>query len=115
LPHQNLLLKSTIFPHQNIYKYTWISPDAETPNLIDHILIDRGRNSSILDVRYFRRTDCDTDRYLVVAKVRERLPESKQATHTFDAEGFILIKLSDVEVRKQDQSKISNRFAALEN
>jgi hypothetical protein len=36
-------------------------------------LIDRRRHSSILDVRSFRAVDCNTDHYLVVAKVRERL------------------------------------------
>jgi hypothetical protein len=33
----------------------------------------------------------------------------------FDTEGFNLRKLSDLEVRKRYQIKISNRFAALEN
>ena len=35
-----LFLKSTIFWHQNIYKYTWTSPDGKPHNQIDHILID---------------------------------------------------------------------------
>jgi len=35
-------------------------------------LIDKRRHSNILDVRSFRGADCDTDHYLVVAKLRER-------------------------------------------
>jgi endonuclease/exonuclease/phosphatase family metal-dependent hydrolase len=70
---KNLVVKSTVFPHRNIYKYTWASPDRNTHNQIDHILIDRIRQSSIPDVRSFRGADCDTYHYLVVAKLRERL------------------------------------------
>jgi len=51
----------------------------------------------------------------VVAKVRERLPVSKQETQKFVAEIFNLKKLNELLVRKQYQIKISNRFEALEN
>ena len=47
---QNPLVKSTMFPHWNIHKYTWTSPDGETHNQIDHVLIDRRWHSSVLDV-----------------------------------------------------------------
>ena len=70
---KNLVVKSTMFRHRNIHKYTWTSTDGKTDNQIDHILIDRRQHSSILDVRSFRGADCDTDHYLVAAKVRERL------------------------------------------
>jgi len=68
---KNLVVKSTMFPHRNIHKYTWTSPDGKTHNQIDHILIGRRWHLRVLDVRSFREADCDTDHYLVIAKVRE--------------------------------------------
>jgi hypothetical protein len=84
-------------------------------NQIDHILIDRRRHSSILDVRSFRAAECDTEHYLVVARVRERLTVSKRRTHRVHIEGLNLKKFNDVEGKEQYRVEISNRFAALEN
>jgi hypothetical protein len=47
---KNLFVKSTMFPHCNIHKYTWTSPEGKTHNQIDHVLIDRRQHSSILGV-----------------------------------------------------------------
>jgi hypothetical protein len=38
---KNFRVKSTMFPHHNIHKYTWTSTDGKTQNQIDHILVDR--------------------------------------------------------------------------
>jgi hypothetical protein len=112
---KNLVVKSTMFPHLNIHKYTWTSPDGKTHNQTDHELIDRRWHSSVLDVRSFRGADCDTDHYLVIAKVWERLAVGKQAAQRFDRQRFNLRKLNEPEVRELYQIEISNRFAALEN
>jgi hypothetical protein len=111
---KNLIVKSTMFQHRNTHEYTWTSPDGQTHNQIDHILIDRRWHSSILDVRSFRGADCDTDHYLVVATFRELLAVRKQAAQKFDGGRFNLRKLNDLDVRKQYQIEITNRFAALE-
>jgi hypothetical protein len=87
---EDLVIKSRMFPHRNIHKYTWTSPDGKTHNQIDHILIDRSWHSNVLDVRSFRGADCDTDHFLVVAKVRDRLAVSKQAALRFNGKIFNL-------------------------
>jgi hypothetical protein len=63
---KNLVVKSTMF---------LIEAFINTPrpllvdrhSQIDHVLIDRRRHSSILDVRSFRVADCDTDHYWLAA------------------------------------------------
>jgi hypothetical protein len=75
-----------MFLQKNILKYTWTSLDGKTHNQTDNIFIGRRKHSSILDVQSFREADCDTDHYLMVARVRER---------------FNLRKLNELEVGKQ--------------
>ena len=65
--------------------------------------------------RCFRGADCNSDNYLVVAKVREILAVRKQAAQEVVGERFNLRKLNELEVRKRYQIEITNRFAALVN
>jgi hypothetical protein len=95
---KNFRVKSTMFPHHNIHKYTWTSPDGKPHYPIDHILVD-----------------CDSDHCLVVVKVREKLAVNKQRSHRFHMERFNLKKLNEVEGKEQFRVEVSNRFAALED
>ena len=63
-------------------------------------------------MRSFTVADCDTDHYLVIAKVREKLAVAAQR---FDRLRFNLRKLNEPEGREQYQIEITNTFAALEN
>jgi len=89
--------------------------DGKTYNQIDHVLIDRRWYSNVLDVRSFWGAECDTDHYLVIAEVRKRLAVRKQAAQRLVRQRFKLSKLNDLEVRKEYQIDIKNRFAALDN
>ena len=68
-----MTISSTKFPHKNIHKATWISPDGATRNQIDHVLIDRRHGSDIQDVRSYRGADADSDHLLVKIKYKQRI------------------------------------------
>jgi hypothetical protein len=112
---KNLVVKSTMFPHHNINKFNWTSPDGKTHNQIDHVLIGRRWHSSVLHVRSFMGVDHDTAHYLVVEIFRERRTVSKQTIHRLPMKRFNLKKLDYVKGKGLYRVEISNRFAALEN
>jgi hypothetical protein len=92
---KNIAVTCTMFPHCNIHKYTWNFPEGKMHNQTDHILTDRRQRSGILHVRSFRGADRDTDHYLALAKVRERLAVSKQAAQKIEMEIFNLKKINE--------------------
>jgi hypothetical protein len=104
-----------MFPHCDIHKYTWTTLDGKAHNQIDHILVDRRRHSTVLDVLSFRAADCDNNHYPVVSEVRERLAVNKQRSHRFQRERFNLKKLNVIEVKEQHIVEVSNRFVALKD
>jgi hypothetical protein len=79
---KNLTIKSTMFPHCNIHKFTKLSFDGKTRIQIDHILEDRRQHSNVVDVLSFTAADRDTDHYVVVTKVQGRLAVRKQTTQS---------------------------------
>jgi hypothetical protein len=68
--------------------------DGQTHNQINHILVDKQWHSNVLDVRSPRAADCNTDHYLVVAKVRKRLAVNKLISHRIHLERFNHKKLT---------------------
>jgi hypothetical protein len=77
---KNMRTSSTYFPHKNIHKETWICPDGGTRNQIDHVIIDTRHAKDITDVKTCRGTDCDSDHFLIRARLRQRLTTSKKAS-----------------------------------
>ena len=53
---KSLLTTTTSFPHKDIHKYTWTSPDGRTRNQIDHVAVNSRFKRSVFDTRsYLRR------------------------------------------------------------
>ncbi|XP_055389945.1 uncharacterized protein LOC129618936 [Condylostylus longicornis] len=76
---QNLLrLNNTFFPHKPQHKYTWSNTRGHQ-STIDYIITNRSiLPSQILDVRTLTSANVGSDHGLVLCKIRENIPRSKQ-------------------------------------
>jgi endonuclease/exonuclease/phosphatase family metal-dependent hydrolase len=74
---KNMVISSTCFPHKEIHKQTWRSPDGKTNNQIDRILIDKRNASSILGIKSCRGANSDSDHFLVRGKYRSKTAYNK--------------------------------------
>nr|XP_042895535.1 craniofacial development protein 2-like [Parasteatoda tepidariorum] len=105
----NMVIPSTMFQHKRIHKMTWKSPNGNTYNQIDHILIDSRHKSDILDVRSYRGANIDSDHFLVLAEVRARISNTRKARgerlKKYDGE-----QLKKETTRKKFQEQIERRL-----
>jgi acid phosphatase class B len=74
---KNMVVSSTCFPHKEIHKQTWRSPDGKTNNQTDHILIDKRNASSMLHMKSCRGVSSDSDHYFVGGRYRCKIANNK--------------------------------------
>ena len=108
---RDLCIGGTLFPHKDIYKYTWTAPNSKYKNQIDHICISRTWRKSLLDVRTKRSADIGSDHELVLAKIQIRLAAHARTKPM--KKKFFVQRLSDPGTSILYQTEIANRFAAL--
>ena len=68
----------TLFPHKPTHKATWISPDLQMENQIDHITITKKWRRVLLDVSVKRGADINSDHHLLVGEFRIKLAAKKK-------------------------------------
>lgn len=68
-----LKIGGTLFPHKLTHKVTWVSPDSQTQNQIDHICFSADRSNCLHDVRNKRGADIGSDHHLLVGVISLQL------------------------------------------
>lgn len=68
---------SIVFPYKNIHKETWVSPRRRVTNHKDHIMIAKISMKCSTDVRSLREVACGSNYYLILVKVRQKIPVLK--------------------------------------
>jgi len=106
---KGLKIKSTSFPHKEIHKGTWRSPDGRCINHIDHILVNARFSNSVLYVRTFRNTECGTDLFLVVGRLKVKL-KKKEKRKEKQTELFDIQKLDDLKICEDFRKNLINEI-----
>ena len=109
----NFVIGGTIFQHKNIHKATWISPDHQTENQIDHVCISKKFRRSLQDVRVMRGADVGSDHQLVVAKLRMKLKRNGDGENCQRFK-YNTTVLNDNEIQKEFSITLSNRVQAFQ-
>lgn len=108
----SMVIGGSIFPHKRIHKTTWVSPDHNTENQIDHICLSKRFRRSVQDVRVYRGADVASDHHLVVATLRLK-PRKYNTRNPKVAPRYNIKLLQDHPSLRGFQIALNNRYQVL--
>jgi exonuclease III len=66
----NMFSASTNFQHKKIHLGTWISPNQQTINQIDHVMVINGKMRLLHDFRSKRGYNCNSDHFVIQIEIK---------------------------------------------
>lgn len=105
------MIGGSLFKPRDVHKITWTSPNARDENQIHHIMINGRDRGSLMDTRAMRGADPNSDRHMVMGKVRLKLWSTKRKSK--ERIIFDTTKLRGTCVKEAFRSEVSNRFQVL--
>jgi hypothetical protein len=73
-----MVIGGELFEHKKIHLATWKSPGEQYFSQIDHVLIDAGHVSNVMDARAYRGANIDSDHYITLAWITARISNVKK-------------------------------------
>ena len=93
----DFVIGRTLFPHRDVHKLTWYSPNGRDKNYIDHLMINGMCTQSLPNVRVRRWAAVGSDHHLVTTTLKLKLRKTRSSPRGrrhFDVE-----KLRDLKVK----------------
>ena len=108
----NLAVVTTMFKHKDIHLQTWMSPNRQHCNQIDHVAVNGKYKRSVMDARVFRGADVGSDHNLVVIRAKLKLHRTGKKVST--CARYETCKLKSKEIIEKFKIELRNRFSVLE-
>jgi len=110
---QQLAIMNTWFKDHKRRRYTWVSPDEQTKNQIDFMLIDHRHRNAIKFCKVYPGADCNSDHKLLMAKFACKMKRIKKAEKKSSLNVNLL--RNDATLQSLYAVEVRNRFQVLES